>query len=628
MMPQSREKPLVIYDGQCGFCRRSIEGWRAGTGERVDYAPSQEVANQFPEIPAEEFEGSVQFIDVDGRRFSGAEAVFRVASLIPGRGWWLAAYRRVPGFAPVSRAVYRWIAAHRSTVSSISWWLWGNHLGPSTYVVSQQLFLRLLGLIFFIAFASFGVQALGLVGEHGIIPVKNFLARTQLEPGLKAFSAYPTLCWLNSSDFFLKWVLCGGGALFSLVLALGFFPKLMLLLLWLFYLSIVWAGQNFMTFQWDALLLEVGLLAFLFAPWTWRLSSAMVQPPSGAMRFLIIWLLFRLMFESGVVKLTAGDPAENSWRNYTALTYHYETQPLATWTAWYAHQLPLWFHKTCVILMFVVELAAPFMLFAPRRLRHAACAAIIGLMAIIGATGNYNFFNLLTVALCVAALDDAFIRTLVPKRLFERWAVHAPRGDGRLQMARGLPGLLFAGAMVGFTALDGIRSSAGSTKVPEWIAKNYSFVKGVEKVIGPFRSVNSYGLFRNMTEIRPEIVIEGSTDGRTWKEYEFKWKPGDVSRVPGFVEPHQPRLDWQMWFAALSRYDRQYWFQQLLQELLHGNPAVLELMGTNPFPDAPPTFIRAQLYRYQFTSREDTPPGMWWKRTYLKPYSPTLSRPR
>lgn len=627
-MQEPREKPLVIFDGQCGFCRRSVESWRAGTAERVEYAPFQEVAEQFPEIPRREFEGAVQLIDVNGLRYSGAEAVFRVMNHVPGKEWWLKLYRHMPGFAPVSHAAYQWIASHRSAVSSISWWLWGKHVGPSTYFVSRQLFLRLLGLIYFVAFVSFGVQAAGLVGEQGIVPVKDLLVRAHARQTGQPYSSIPTLCWLSSSDFFLKWVLCGGGALFSLFLTAGYLPKLMLFLLWLFYLSLVWAGQVFMSFQWDSLLLEAGLLAVFYAPRTWHLASAKARPPSKAFRFLIVWLLFRLMFESGVVKLTAGDPAENSWRNLTALTYHYETQPLAPWTAWYAHHLPLWFHKMSIVLMFVAELAAPLVLFAPRRLRHAACAIIVGLMAVIGATGNYNFFNLLTVVLCVAVVDDAMLRRFTPKGTFDRWMMHGTIRTGPVQTARMVVVGAFTLAVVAYTTIDGVQRSAGNLKIPEWVARTGSKMDRIRSVIGSFRSINSYGLFRNMTQIRPEIVIEGSADGRTWKEYEFRWKPGDVSRIPRFAQPHQPRLDWQMWFAALSRYERQYWFQRLLQELLEGNPVVLDLLGSNPFPEVPPRYVRAQLYRYEFSDRTGLPPGAWWKRTYVRPYSPTLSAPQ
>ncbi len=629
-MSSERGKPLVVFDGECGFCRKSVEGWRASTGDRVKYAPYQEVAGQFPEVPQSEFKEAVQLFDVDGHRYGGAEAVFRVMAQMPGKGWWLTLYRHVPGFAPVSRVVYGWVARNRGLVSSLSWWLWGRHVGPSTFVRSRQVFLRMLALIYFAAFVSWGVQARGLVGEHGILPAGEFLIHLHNAYGDQAYARFPTICWRWSSDWFLTWGLCGGGALFSLLLLLGVVPALMLVLLWVFYLSIVTTGQTFMNFQWDVLLLETGFVAIFYAPLTWRLASKRANPPSRAIHFLILWLLFRLMFESGVVKLTAATaPEEDSWSNLTALTYHYETQPLPTWTAWYAHHLPLWFQKTSVVLMFFVELVAPILLFAPRRIRHAACAAIIGLMAIIGATGNYNFFNLLTVALCVAMLDDALLRSFFPRRMSEQPLVVETRSP---RYVCGFVLTLIAAFIVLYSAFDGIQASAGrrEDKLPKWLSTTPKWVEKVRERVRPFRSINSYGLFRRMTEERDEIVVEGSDDGQTWNEYEFRWKPGDLKRSPRFVEPHQPRLDWQMWFAALGRYEnqQQFWFRNFMSKLLEGEPTVTAFLASNPFPDHPPKYLRARLYRYQFTDRTDTPQENWWKREFLRPYSPVLSLKR
>lgn len=632
VMSGEREKPLVIFDGDCGFCRKSVEGWRASTGERVAYAPYQELAGQFPEVPIGEFKNAVQFIDVDGRRYGGAEAVFRVMAYVPGKRWWLTLYRGVPGFGAISRRAYAWVANNRRLMSSLSWWLWGNHVGPSTFVLARRLFLRLLGLIYFIAFVSFWVQAKGLVGEHGILPVGEFLKFVHERYGQtpspsEAYWKFPTLCWWNSSDWFLTWGLCGIGTLCSVLLMLGLLPTLMLIVLWIFYLSVVVAGQTFMSFQWDILLLEAGFAAIFYAPLAWRLGCKRANAPSGAIHFLLVWLLFRLMFESGLVKLTAFDvDGSNTWRNLTALKYHYETQPLPTWTAWYAHHLPSWFHKTSVALTFFVELVAPVLLFAPRRIRHAACAAIIGLMALIGGTGNYNFFNFLTVVLCVALFDDALLKPFFPKRAREVLLAERPWRPRYIR--RSFLALLTA-FIVLYSALDGLQSSAGRRGKPssKWLTEAPKWVEGVQDKVRPFRSINSYGLFRVMTRERDEIIIEGSDDGRTWKEYEFKWKPGDVTRAPRFVQPHQPRLDWQMWFAALGNYEHQYWFRSFLSKVRQGEPAVLGLLGSNPFPDQPPRYVRAKLYKYEFTDKND-PPTDWWKREYVRPYSPVLSGKR
>jgi predicted DCC family thiol-disulfide oxidoreductase YuxK len=624
--PAESRKPLLIFDGDCGFCRKWIARWQAMTGDRVNYAPYQEVADQFPQIPLEAFRSAVQLVETQGQVYEGAEAVYRSLATVPRKGWMLWAYAHVPLFAPISRGAYRFVAGHRRGLSTLTRWFWGRNLTPSTFDLSRRLFIRSLGLIYFIAFMSLAVQIVGLVGKDGIIPIADYLPLVKQHWADDAYQRFPTLVWYDAGDAFLR-SLCFGGAAMGALLFLGFAPIPLLIGAWVFYLSLTNAGQVFMHFQWDILLLETGFLAIFFAPLSWRLGSSRAAPPSRVVRWLIVWLLFRLMFLSGLVKLIAGagEPAwifglakrPGSWWDLTALTYHYQTQPLPTWTAWYAHQLPLWFQKASVHLTLVAEIAIPFLLFGPRRVRHAACAVIIGFMALIGATGNYNFFNLLAGALCVACLDDVLLRRFVPSRL-RSWIVDpSPRERRRIGRA----------AIVAVLA---------AFIVPASLAESYSGVwrkpvpwPAVREILGsvdPLRLVNSYGLFRDMTLTRPEIVVEGSNDGQTWLEYEFKWKPGYVKRRPGFVEPHQPRLDWQMWFAALSNYQRTPWFGKFLQRLLEGSPSVVALLERNPFPDAPPKFVRAVLYNYRFTdsaSRRET--GAWWRREKLGLYAKTMS---
>jgi hypothetical protein len=267
--------------------------------------------------------------------------------------------------------------------------------------------------------------------------------------------------------------------------------------------------------------------------------------------------------------------------------------------------------------MFVAELAVPFLLFGPRRIRHAACAVIIGFMAIIAATGNYNFFNLLTAALCIPLLDDAFLCRLVPSRL-RGWVV-VPQPRDRRRFVRGVVVAVLAAYIVPVSWVEAYPSVTHKRLALGWAEKVLAYT-------GPFHLVNSYGLFRVMTTSRPEIIIEGSSDGRTWREYEFKWKPGDLGRRPGFIAPHQPRLDWQMWFAALSSYQRTPWLGWFMRRLLEGSPQVLALLETNPFPDAPPKLVRAVLYEYRFTdlpSRRET--GAWWERKTLGIYARPMS---
>ena len=478
-----------------------------------------------------------------------------------------------------------------------------------THVAVSRLFQRLLALTYLLAFASLAVQMKGLVGSGGILPVGVVLDWVRSHYGAERYWLLPTLCWLSSSDAFLLG-LCWGGALLSVLLLFEIAPILVLLLLWAFYLSLVTAGQVFLGYQWDALLLEVGLLATLLAPAElWPRPSSRSAVPGYALG-LMRWLLFRLMFSSGFVKLRSGDEA---WRGLTALRFHYETQPLPTWVAWYAHQLPGWFQTLSALVMFAVELLVPLMIFAPRRLRLAACGAMAALQVLIAVTGNYGFFNLLTLALCVLLLDD--------QALPRRW-----RGSvavvGMDRARRAWPRRLGAFMAAILFVLSGIVFSGTLGLAIPWPVP----VLKLLDLADPFRSINGYGLFAVMTTSRPEIVVEGSTDGVTWRPYDFKWKPVDPHHPPAFVAPHQPRLDWQMWFAALGTCDRNPWFRQFLGRLLQGSPPVLDLLADNPFPEKPPRAVRAVLYDYRFsdraTRRQD---GAWWQRRPLGLYCPILS---
>ncbi len=565
-------KTLLIYDGDCNFCRRWIARWQQDTGVRVDYLPSADVS--FPEIPPETYAQSVVLVEPDGQVYTGAEAVFRVQERL-----WL--YQKLPGCAPASEWAYQFVARHRSVFSALTRWLWGAHIEPPTYGRVRKLFLRLLGVSYFIAFVSFWTQLDGLIGSNGILPAGSFM-RAVTEQA--RFWQLPTFGWLNASDGFLH-ALCGAGTLLSLALIAGVVPLPALVLLWVLYLSLVSLSGTFLQYQWDALLLETGFLSIFFAlgqarPWLLRL------------------LLFKLMFCSGVVKLASGDA---TWHNLTALAVHYETQPLPTWIGWWAHQLPAGMQRFSCAVMFGIELGLPFLIFAPRRLRFVAAGGFTLLMILISLTGNYTFFNLLTVALCVTLLDDAVLgRSLrfgigAPARSWSKWLT-AP----------------VAAIWLFFSALLICSSVFRRFVWPQPVRTAYSWV-------APFHSLHSYGLFAVMTTQRFELEIEGSDDGLAWRAYEFKFKPGDPQRRPGFVAPHQPRLDWQMWFEALRvqppNYSPSPWFQNLCVRLLQGEPRVLALLKSNPFPDAPPRYLRITIYDYRFTDRATRrAEGTWWRR--------------
>jgi hypothetical protein len=518
----------------------------------------------------------------------------------------------LPPTGPGSVSRNPWSANLTQRLRCLADWLREQPLsGPgaetSSFFLARWLFLRLLGGVYLAAFLSLWVQIHGLIGSRGILPIGDYLADVRAVTGPKRYLLVPTLCWLDPSDRFLD-VLCGSGVALSGLLILGIAPSVVLFLLWALYLSLTVAGQEFLGYQWDGLLLETGLLAvFLAPPQLWP-RLARQAPPSGLVLWLFRWLLFRVMFGSGMAKLVSGDP---TWRGLTALQYHYETQPLPTWTSWYVHQLPGWFHGLSVLLTFAAELLVPLGIFGPRRLRHAACAGIVALMLLIAATGNYGFFNLLTIVLCVPLLDDG----VFPARWRARLASAEPRG-------RGWPRWLVMPFATGIFALSLLPFLAGIGLLqhgPTWLMTTY-------RIVESFRSVNRYGLFAVMTTRRPEILVEGSNDGVTWLPYDFRWKPGDVRRPPAFAGPHMPRLDWQMWFAALEDYRENPWFLRFLDRLLKGSPEVLALLERNPFPDQPPRYLRAVVHDYHFSdaaARAET--GAWWRRERRGLYCPVLT---
>jgi predicted DCC family thiol-disulfide oxidoreductase YuxK len=598
----------MIFDGDCDFCRRWIGRWRDMTGDRIDYAPYQEVADRFPGIPPDDFKKAVQLVEPGGIRSQGAEAVFRSLAHVPYRGWMLWCYSHVPVVRPASEAVYELIASHREAASRATRFFWGDHVGRPEYRVASRIFLRTLGLVYFVAFGSLWTQVDGLIGRGGILPLEHYLDAVRRFNGPERYWLLPTLSWLNAGDAFTH-LLCGGGCLVSLLLVLGIAPVPCLVASWALYLSLASDCRDFLGFQWDALLLEVGFLAIFLAPLRLRLGR---EPESYSRVFLLLlrWLLFRLMFSSGVVKLSSGDAA---WRGLTALRYHFETQPLPTWIGWYAHQIPDSLKTVMTAIMFFIELVAPFFIFAPRRLRLASFTLLILLQLAIGFTGNYAFFNLLTIALCLLLLDDAAWP--------HPWGARAAPLPGRGAPAapRRWPWWVIVplgAAVLLITTVAFTRTLSLDIPWPQPLASLYDRAR-------PFRAFNGYGLFAIMTTTRPEIIVEGSDDGDLWLPYEFKWKPGDLRRRPGFVAPHQPRLDWQMWFAALGSYQSNPWFVNFLGRLLQGSPEVLSLLARNPFPDHPPKYIRASLFGYRFTTMRDrSSTGAWWKREFVGPYFP------
>lgn len=487
-----------------------------------------------------------------------------------------------------------------------------------TYNLSRWIFLRLLGVAYAAAFLSLSSQILGLIGHNGILPVEQFLSDIASQLDGQRYWILPTLTWFNASDWFLQ-TLCWIGAGAAILVISGICTGPSLFLCWLIYLSMVNTGQDFLSFQWDILLLESGFLAIFFAPWQffeppWQIGrvKAASATPSIIIICLLRWLLFRLMFESGLVKLASSDP---TWANLTALNYHYFTQPLPTPLAWYAQKLPEWFQKFSVAGVFFIELIVPFFIFMPRMLRLWAASALIFLQILIALTGNYAFFNLLTIALCVLLIDDQAILRLVrlPKTFVERISSTCqPRWP---QVKHGT--CVTVAVFIGVLSLNNVYNH---TTLP------HNHIMILEPLSRCY-FLNSYGLFAIMTTSRPEIQIEGSNDGIHWFPYEFKYKPGNLHTAPCVVAPFQPRLDWQMWFAALSGWrGASPWFPNFITRLLQGSPNVLALLAKNPFPERPPRYIRAEAYNYTFSDfAEHNQSGNWWHSEYDSQFFPPAS---
>lgn len=466
----------------------------------------------------------------------------------------------------------------------------------------QRLLLAGIGLVYVVAFLSLAVQIEGLVGSGGILPNAPYFTALS-EHTAATFADAPSLCWGDGCGDATLLALCLSGAAAGGSLLLGFAALPAAAFAWFAYLSLFSAGQIFLGYQWDLLLLEAGFLALLAAAWrdAW--------PPLPI--WLFRWLLFRLVFASGVVKLSSGDP---TWRDLTALAFHYETQPIPYWTSWWMHQLPLPLQKASTAAALATELLAPLLYAGPRRARQLGAALTAVLMLLIGATGNYGFFNLLTLVLCLSLLDDAAL----PERLRRLGAgADAPRPPTprTLRIAVLAPLVLWLLVASLVPVLSAFRVAA-----PAPLAAVYGWQHG-------FRMVNGYGLFATMTTERPEIDVQGSADGRTWQSYGFRYKVGDPNDAPRFAGPHMPRLDWQLWFAALRGADRVRWLRTFALALLEGRPDVLALLADDPFAEAPPRQVRVRLDLYRFsdyaTGRDS---GAWW--TITQGHTAFVASPR
>lgn len=590
-------KALLIYDGDCAFCQYCVDYAREATGSAVAYRSYQEVAPDFPDISEQQFRDAIWLVEADDSRSSGAGAAFRTLELGGHTSLWARLYRHLPGFAPASEWAYRRVANHRGDALRFSRWLFGPRLRPANVALTTWLFLRLLALVYLTAFTSFTWQAAGLIGSEGILPAAEFFAAVDRQYGPEKYALLPSLLWLDAgTGSILALGLCACGL--SLLLLADRGTRWLLPLLYLCYLSLYHGGQQFTAYQWDILLLECGFLAMLL-PWNPKLVT-----------WLYRWLLFRFLLQSGLVKLASGDP---TWRAFTALDYHFETQPLPNVFAWYAHHFPEAVLRAGVAFTFVMELVVPFLVLMPRRPRQLAAVLIALFQFAIILTGSYNFFNLLSLCLCLLLLDDQCLARWLPAGFLHLASRLATGGRGARWLIYPLAGLHL---MVSILLLG-----ATGHRIP--LSEP---ARGLVYWTAPWHLANGYGLFAVMTTERHEIVFEGSPDGRHWAPYELPYKPGNPRRAPGWATPHQPRLDWQLWFAALQSPAQNRWIARVIEGLLRDSPPVLALFSHNPFPDQPPRYVRASLYRYHFTTAEErADTGNWWRREYLEEYWPVTA---
>ncbi|WP_107659790.1 lipase maturation factor family protein [Nocardia suismassiliense] len=464
------------------------------------------------------------------------------------------------------------------------------------YWLSRLVFQRGLAVIYLIAFLGAAMQFRALIGERGMLPVPRFVARTP-------FRLAPSLFQLHYSDrFFAVVAWAGVGLSAALVAGVADLVPLwaamgMWAVLWAGYLSIVNVGQRWYGFGWESLLLEAGFLAIF-------LGNDETAPPVLVL-WLARWLLFRVEFGAGLIKLRG----DTCWRDLTCLYYHHETQPMPGPLSWFFHHLPKPLHRIEVAANHFAQLVVPFGLFAPQPVASVAAGIIVVTQLWLVISGNFAWLNWVTILLAFTVIDGSLMAKVLP--------VPEPPALPSAPM-------WFAGLVIACTVLTVVLSY--------WPVRNMlSRDQRMNMSFNAYHLVGTYGAFGTIGRTRPEVVFEGTTDSDVteqtrWQEYEFKGKPGDVRRLPRQFAPYHLRLDWLMWFAALSPFYARPWLLPFAERLLTNDRATLRLLRHNPFPDAPPKYVRAQLYEYRFTTRQELRRDRaWWQRTLIGEYLPPVT---
>ena len=541
------------------------------------------------------------------------------------------------------------------------WWAGPGPGGPPGHLVSRWLFLRALGAIYFSAFYSLVFQIRGLLGPNGLLPAGSYLGElAKIMPGAEHYWYAPTLLWFASGSGALL-AGCWIGMIASLLLVLNVWPRAMLAVVFVLFLSFVAAAEDFSGYQSDGMLLAAGFVCFFFAPGGLRPGFGEKEPPPRATLFLLQLLWFTIYFESGMAKYFGGDP---SWRDFSAMNEYYQNGPLPTWVGWYAHQWPRWFHESIAFFTVFTELVVVCMVFLPRIFRIICFFTVTFLQIGIVLTANYAFLNYLVLALGIFLLDDVFLIRVMPKRwrkpieqaleirppapwhrnFFVFWRPASARPAAEEPELLSLTNPVPAAAAAESEAARWRRYLSGALLwirafLLAWVLYATAFLLSEQiwpglplpakpvMSLDPLRIANSYGLFGRMTWSRYEIEFQGSHDGEHWTAYPFRYKPQAVGEPPGIYAPYQPRFEWNLWFASLGGWRENPFVLRTEQQLLLNNKDVLAFFRFNPFADRPPKRVRAVLWQYWFTdpaTRKST--GAWWRREDRGLYAPGLER--
>jgi hypothetical protein len=536
------------------------------------------------------------------------------------------------------------------TPSSVIRWLFDSRNGPLDRFLSRWIFLRALGAIYFSAFFSLVFQIRGLIGHQGILPASEYLKGIAEQVGHARYWYVPSILWFSSGSHMLT-ALCWVGMAAAALLVFNIWPRAMLVICFVCFLSFVSAAGDFSGYQSDGMLLEAGFLSLFIAPGGVRPGFGDAQPPVRAALYLLLWEWFRIYFESGVAKIAGGDP---EWRNFTAMDDYYQNGPLPTWIGWYVQHLPHWFHAGATFFTLAIELVLIWAAFLPRPFRIALFFVVTPWQIGIILTANYTFLNYLVLFLAFLLLDDRFLMQFSPAKWKQPLLAPSitPSTDSVSSSADQLSILtapltpstseVSTSQVATHDSWQSILSSLAPVRISVttvllawifyattaqlvWMITPAPLPTSPVGLLEPFRIANRYGLFAVMTRGRYEIEFQGSNDGQTWIAYPFRHKPQDLDKPPRIYAPYQPRFDWNLWFASLGEWRDNPLVLRTESRLLSNDPDVLALFAANPFPQGPPRQVRTVLWQYWFTSMaEKRDHGLWWRRELLGLYAPAI----